>query len=123
MPKEDLSKLDFLRYFSALPAIVDAEVKYFGTDSSCMLRRQTCRGFFENYVALVSAGWGKEPSMVRITNRPPNTGATITDPAQATLRNVFRHLAVQRRGKGFKPVVPWQVETTPRELGVLLQYL
>jgi hypothetical protein len=61
--------------------------------------------------------------MVRITNRPPNSVGPITDPADATLRNVFNHFAVQSRGKGFKPVVPRQVGTTPRELGVLLQYL
>jgi len=62
--------------------------------------------------------------MVTSTKRPMLSESPKTVPADATLRNVFNHLAVQWLGRVLKHcyVVLWQVETTPRELGVLLQY-
>ena len=102
-----------------------AEVNYFGIGSSGISRRPAGRGFFENYAALFSTDWGKEPSMVCSTKRPMLSESPKTVPGESTLRNVFNHLAVQWIGRMLKDcyVVLWQVETTPRELGVLLQYL
>jgi hypothetical protein len=61
--------------------------------------------------------------MVRITQGSENGVTRISDPADASLRNVFNHFAV-KSGNGFKPhVIQRQVETNPGEPGVLLQYL
>ena len=101
-----------------------AEVNYFGIGSSCVSRRPTCRNFFENYIALFSTDGGKEPSMVGSTKRPKASRSPTTVPADATLSNVFDHFAVQWLGRVLKHcyVVLGQVETTPPEPGVLLQY-
>jgi hypothetical protein len=101
-----------------------AEVNYFGIGSSCISRRPAGRGFFENYAALFSTDWGKEPSMVGSTKRPMLSQSPETVPGDATLRKLFNHLAVQWLGRVLKHcyVVLWQVETTPCELGILLQY-
>src|SRR5258708_26702766 len=99
-----------------------AAVNYFGVGSSCISRRPACRGFFENYAALFSTDRGKEPSMVCSTKRPMLSESPKTVPGDATLRNVFNHLAVQWLGRGFKPshVVLWPVWATPPEHGVFL---
>src|SRR5437016_10021755 len=101
------------------------EVHDFGIGSPCISRRPACRNFFENYVALFRTDWGKEPSMVCSTKRSMLSESPKTIPADATLRNVFNHFTVQWLGRVLKHryVVLWQVETTPGELGVLLQRL
>jgi hypothetical protein len=63
--------------------------------------------------------------MVANTKRPMLRESPETVPADAPLGNVFYHFAVQWFGRVLKHcyVVLWQVETAPRELGVLLQDL
>src|SRR5258707_4471705 len=102
-----------------------AAVNYFGVGSSCISRRPACRGFFENYAALFSTDRGKEPSMVCSTKRPMLSESPKTVPGDATLRNVFNHLAVQWLGPVLKHCyfVLWQAENTPPETWAFFQRL
>src|SRR3981081_983522 len=102
-----------------------AEVNYFGVGSSCISRRPAGRDFFENYLALFSTDGGQEPSVAGSTKRPKTSGSPNTVPTDAALRNVFNHFAIQWLARVLKHcyLVLWQVETTPPEPGVLLQYL
>src|ERR1700730_9172585 len=101
-----------------------AEVNYFGISSSCISRRPAGRDFFENYAALFRTDWGKEPSMVCRTKRSQTSGSPTPVPADATLRNVFNHFAIQWLGRVLKHcyLVLWQGENAPPEPGVFFQY-
>ena len=100
------------------------EVTHFGIDSSSISRRPAGRDFFENHAALFRTDWGKEPSMVCSAKTPTISENPETVPGDAMLRNALNHFAIQWLGLVLKKYgVLWQVETSPRELGVHLQYL
>ncbi len=110
-PALSFSVMGFGDLFQLFQPTLMADVNYFRVDSPCISRRPACRSFFENYVALFSTDWGKEPSMICLTKRPMLSQSPKTVPGDATLRNVFNHFAVQWLGRVLKDryVILWQV--------------
>ena len=85
--------------------------------------------FFESDIALLRTQRSNEPGMVRDINRPMRSDYPGTVSAKAALGNALNHFSIQPSlfGRVLKPkwadAAIWrQVESSPGELGVLLQY-